>query len=182
MLNRKIAVGFIVGFFMSGCGEKKALDTKAISCLNFVQGFYDWYVPIAFNGRSTPAYSIAIGKKGDIFSPELKSQLQANSKIYAGQGDSIKSLDFDPFLFSQDPWPEYKATGAVLAGEKCYVSVGAVSSGKVSEISNLRAVSEKRNEKWVFVDFIYMGSGQGKDTNLSELLSEIVGSESKRHK
>lgn len=182
MLNKKIAAGVIVGVFMSGCVEKKALDPEVISCLNFVQGFYDWYVPVAFNGRSTPAYSIAIEKKGDIFSPELKSQLQANLKIYAGQGDLIKSLDFDPFLFSQDPWPEYKATGAVLDGEKCYVSVGAVSSGKVAETSNLRAVSEKRNEKWVFVDFVYMGSGQGKDMNLLELLSKIVGSESKRDK
>jgi len=180
MLNKKIAAGVIVGVFMSGCVEKKASDPETISCLNFVQGFYDWYVPVAFNARNTPVYPTAIEKKGDIFSPELKSQLQTNFKIYTNQGDLIKSLDFDPFLFSQDPWPAYKAASAVLTGEKCYVSVSGVSGGKAQEISNLRAVSEKQNGKWVFVDFIYKGSNQVEETNLLELLSEIVGSENKR--
>lgn len=182
MLSRKIGMGFIVCLFISGCVERKPLDPKAVSCLNFVQNFYDWYVPVVFNGQNTPAYSIAIAKKEDFFSPELKSQLQANLKIYAGQGNLIESLDFDPFLFSQDPWPEYKATGAFLSGEKCYVTVSAVPNGRVAETSNLRAVSEKRNGKWVFVDFIYMGSGQGKNTNLSQLLSEIVENGNNRHK
>lgn len=180
MFKTKMLITSVVCVLFCGCGKKTPADQKLLSCQDFVTGFYDWYVPIVLNERSTPASTVAVAQKGDAFAPELKSLLEAELKIHAKQKDLIEGLDFDPFLYSQDPVSEYKVGKSVLSGDKCSVEVIGVSHGKVNTKPNVILDLEFKAGKWFFVNFHYGASLQKKDENLLDLLTNMVRNSSKQ--
>lgn len=125
------------------------------SLRNFVQGFYDWYVPKALSNNSGPAWNVALKAKGGYFSRELDLRLQEDSDAQAKSDGDIVGLDFDPFLNSQDPEGGYRV-GVIkqkrggywvniddnLPGEK---------GGKVVVVAELAY----KDGQWQFVNFHY---------------------------
>jgi hypothetical protein len=102
--------------------QEPSLPTQA-SCLHFVQGFYDWYVPLTKKKMNEPAFNVALQKKPDAFNADLLQALRVDSEASAHAKDDIVGLDFDPFIGSQDPAIRYEARNANLLNNKCSVEI-----------------------------------------------------------
>ena len=70
---------------------------------SFVQTFYGWYAPMAAKATRGPAFALAIQRKPACFSPQLLQALADDAAAQAKVSDDVVGLDFDPFLYSQDP-------------------------------------------------------------------------------
>jgi FlaG/FlaF family flagellin (archaellin) len=89
------------------------------SCRDFVQRFYDWYVPIALKDNAGNPSDRALRYKSHAFSPELLTQLKEDSTAQAKAKGEIVGLDFDPFLNSQHPGERYTAEKVVGKRDRC---------------------------------------------------------------
>ncbi len=140
------------------------------SCKDFVQGFYDWYVPHALADNKGPAWGLALKARESAFTPELLRAIGADLDAQAkSSGDDIVGLDFDPFLNSQDPDKRY-VTGAVrLEGERCWVNVRGNLSG-----SHLVAELTRKSGGWGFVNFHYGETTGPDDENLLRMLKAMA--------
>lgn len=139
------------------------------SCRDFVQGFYDWYVPKALRETKVPASDLAVEYKGSVFSPELLQALREDSDVRAkAAAGQIVSLDFDPFLYSQDPSERYVAGGITVKGDRYWVEVYSVSSGKKSPKPVVVPELTLKAGRWIFVNFHY---GNSKDSGFENLVS-----------
>ncbi|MFZ0820466.1 MAG: carboxypeptidase regulatory-like domain-containing protein [Candidatus Acidiferrales bacterium] len=128
------------------------------SLANFVQEFYDWYVPIALRDNAKPSMEIALKEKPAAFGPELFRALKEDSEAQA-KAREIVGLDFDPFLNSQDPDESYVV--AKITQMKCsyWVGVHSLSSGKKSDEPVVFAEIEQKGEGWQFINFHYPDDG-----------------------
>lgn len=133
------------------------------SCRRFVQSFYDWYVPIALQEHSGPASDIALKEKRSAFDPSLVRQLQEEGKIQEQVQDA--GLDFDPFLNSQDPSPEFKVAKVTVKGDKCWATVNGLLQGRKEE--KLVAELYLKDPLWRFANFYYSPG------NLLQLLKSL---------
>ena len=125
------------------------------SVRKFVQGFYDWYVPLALTSGSGPAWNMALKVKGNCFSPELGRKLREDSDAQAKAEGEIVGLDFDPFLNSQDPGRHYRVDKVVPKGGSYFVEIHRVSAGKSEEKITATAEVMGKNGQWYFVNFLY---------------------------
>jgi hypothetical protein len=124
------------------------------SCRQFVQRFYDWYVPIAVKGHTGPASDIALRRRSAVFAPDLYRRLKRESEIEAKSDDA--GLDFDPFLNSQDPSPQFRVIKVDLKANVCLAEVNGFLQGKkAEEVTPELTFSEG---EWMFVNFHYTQS------------------------
>lgn len=79
----------------------------------FVQAFYDWYMPVVLHRHSGPAWGIAIRQRGRLFDEPLKAALNQDALAQARSPDVIVGLDTDPFVDSQDPPRHYAVAGVI---------------------------------------------------------------------
>ncbi len=121
----------------------------------FVQAFYNWYVPKALAEKAGPAWQLALKQKSSVFSPELARALNEDSAAQARVTDDIVGLDFDPFLSSQDPCKQYQAGEAVRKGSNYVVDVYAVCSGRKRPKADVAAELTRNDGRWLFVNFHY---------------------------
>jgi hypothetical protein len=121
----------------------------------FVQGFYDWYVPVALRDNPVPASDIALKQRPAVFSPVLFRALKEDSEAQAKAQGYIVGIDFDPFLASQDPCDRYEV-GTVAAQKVGYsVKIYGVCSGKRNEKPDVVAEVARQDGSWAFTNFIY---------------------------
>jgi hypothetical protein len=119
----------------------------------FVQTFYNWYVPIANKPSQGPTCCIALKQRPQLFSPELIKALQSDLNAQAKSPGEIVGVDWDPFLNSQDPEQHYQV-GSIKHSSSVYlVSVHAVTSGKMSQTADVIAEVSKINGLWIFSNF-----------------------------
>jgi hypothetical protein len=87
----------------------------------FVQRFYDWYVP--YSAANSDAASLRQKETTAAFAPELLRALLDDEKAQSKRPDSIVGLDFDPVTNSQDPCERYEAFRAHQTGDTYWVDV-----------------------------------------------------------
>jgi len=129
----------------------------AASGREFVQKFYDAYVPQALAENSVPASQFAIDHLSDSFAPELLAALKDDAAAEAKSSDEIVGLDFDPFLNSQDPAERYEVGSVTQQGARYLVEVYPVMSGKRSADPIVVVELAYENGHWLFMNFRYPG-------------------------
>jgi len=120
----------------------------------FIEGFYQWYVPLSFKENATTASDAALKLKRQAFSRQLFSLLRQDSTAQAACGELI-GLDFDPFLNTQEPSERYEVGPVAKTGETYRADVYRVERGQRSEKPDVTVEVAQRNGRWVFVDFDY---------------------------
>jgi hypothetical protein len=133
----------------------KQADT-ASSAQRFTQRFYDWYTQIA-RSVSADSYPVefAIKRKPEVFSKPLLAALRADVAARSqGKGEN-DGLDFDPFLFTNDPCERYQA-GRVSRQHNSYsVNIHAVCAGELTDSVYVVAEIKPTGGIWHFVNFHY---------------------------
>ena len=146
------------------------------SVRQFVQAFYDWYVPKALGGGPGAPWRAALEAKPGSFSPEIASLLRKEIRVQAQTKGEISGLDFDPFLSSQDPDDHYNVGDIVKKGDSYWVSIYGGAAEK-SQPQALVAEVSRANGRWQFRNFRYPN---GKD--LVSLLRVIAHSTNSKPK
>jgi hypothetical protein len=133
-------------------------DKTGGSAQQFVQSFYNWYVPIAVSPKTTGlACEIALDKRPQAFSEKLYREMKKETTAQ-GTTSGRYGLGADPFLNSQDPAPRYTVGNVSRDGGHQNVEVYAVYDGQRREFA-LKARVKQQNGHWVFTDFLY-GNGR----------------------
>jgi hypothetical protein len=123
------------------------------SLRDFVQGFYDWYTPIALKDHSGPAWEIALRQRSSAFAPALRQALQQDLQIQAHAEGEIVGIDFDPFLASQDPCEQYKAGESIVKGNSYWVKIYAICNGTRRQSPAVVAEVIRDGNAWRFINF-----------------------------
>jgi hypothetical protein len=143
------------------------------SCKDFVQNFYDWYVPYANNESNFLSSDVAIKEKGEFFNPLLLNLLKKESQRHSREKGVISGLDFDPFLATQDPYLKYHVSSAEIKNDICFAKIEGISSNNVPQNINLFVELKIAEGHWRFVNFHYGPTKKRKDENLIDLLNDI---------
>jgi len=152
----------------AAAGTPAATDTKVVQ--DFVQDFYNWYVPaVASRGSARPA-DIALRDRASAFDPSLARQLKEDSDAQAKVHDDIVGLDFDPFLFAQDACQRYEVLNVQKRPDSYLVDVRGVGGCEKHDAVDVIAEVASRNGAWVFVNFHYPGPDA---TNLMAVLKQL---------
>lgn len=164
-------------FFLLAASSSFAQGTPAQdakkSCQDFVQAFYDWYVPVALkHGRARPA-DLALKHKGTAFSRELAQALREDSEAQAKVKGDVVGLDFDPFLNSQDPSERYVVGNITPKGDRYWVEIYSLTSGKKSAKPDVVPELMFKDGRWIFVNFHYGESELPEDENLVSTLKTL---------
>jgi len=173
--------GFLSLLSAAACTRDGADEEMRRSCLGFTQEFYDWYVPYALKENGRPASSLALERRGSVFSRELLRSLGEDAEERKSSPGEITGLDFDPFLNSQDPAQSYVAGKLTLKDGVCRVEMYGVFSGKRSPGPEVTPELVLKDGKWVFVDFHYGHSGSKRE-NLSGVLKSLAAGRKERRK
>lgn len=137
--------------------QEPSAPTQA-SCLRFVQGFYDWYVPLTKKRMNEPTFNVVLHKKPDVFNSDLLQALRVDSEASAHAKDDIVGLDFDPFIGGQDPANRYEARNATLLSNRCSVEIfGTSPTDKAVKLGKPDAIADVAFDSghWKFVNFRY---------------------------
>lgn len=143
------------------------------SCRNFVQGFYDWYVPKALKEGSGHAWDLALKNKGYVFSSEVSRLLKEDSEAQAKVAGEIVGLDFDPFLNSQDLGERYVVGDVTPKDDSYWAEVYAIRSGNKSEKPVAVPELVFKDGRWLFVNFHYGKSDHPERENLLSILKSL---------
>ncbi len=127
-------------------------DASLKSAREFVQGFYEWYAPIASSDTKETASDIALKERRSAFSSELFKLLKEDSDAQA-RCKEIVGIDFDPFLFSQDPAERYQVGAIRQRGRFFRADVYGVQSGYRSPRPDVVAEFTQDDGHWTFVNF-----------------------------
>ena len=121
-----------------------------------MEGFYQWYVPVAQKVDGTTHSDFAIQHKGRAFSPELWKLLREESNAQAKCRDII-GIDLDPFLISADE-ENYEVGEIAKEGGNYRAEIYGVRSGKRLATPILIAEFSGTAGHWFFVNFHYPNS------------------------
>jgi hypothetical protein len=146
----------------------RAANADEQSCREFVQNFYNWYWnrfaddanKPNFDSRREPDDWTVVKHKRSVLSPELY-RLLADDEKRMKRTHELGSLDFDPFLNSQDPQGKYIVSQVKVAGSQCDATI---SQG------HLVVEAAKSRSNWVFKNFRY--SFYSEDGKTKELPKE----------
>jgi hypothetical protein len=113
------------------------------SVRKFVQGFYDWYAPLAAKESDVQPLKV---RRAD-FNPELVRALEADRAAQAKVSGYIVGLDWDPYLASQDSGDRYDI--------------------------DVFALVAKAHGHWTFADFVYPARGKVREQSLIQILVRL---------
>lgn len=122
----------------------------------FVQGFYAWYVPRALNDDTTEGWNATLKLIHSNISPQLAELLEEDSAAQA-KCNELVGLDFDPFLYTQDPAEHYEVGRITQVGEHYRAEIHRIQSGRPNEKPDVIAEFMHRDGHWSFVNFHYPG-------------------------
>ena len=114
-------------------------STQAVR--RFVQQFYDWYVPLTIAHHSFPAYYYVLDKANSYLDRDLAAALRADSVVEETNPEKAtrETLDFDPFLASQDPCAPYDVVKVARRGDAFRVGMRPCHTNVVSPTVEVRA-------------------------------------------
>jgi len=134
-------------------------DPKTLkSARNFVDHFYGLYLTELVDDDDNPSPYDAVESQGRLFNPILRKELKDYFDA-PDDSDEISGLDFDPFLYSQDPCQEYEVGDAAMRRAAIWVPVYGVCDGKKHEKPDLYAEVAPAKSGWQFVNFHYPNGG-----------------------
>jgi len=145
------------------------------SCRDFVQKFYDWYVP----GVGKPHHSgglfvsDVLRKRPQWFRADLLQMLNEDSAANekAGRLGMIDGLDFDPFLATNGDFGSRAVVKDIRVQDgRCRAEVIGIDHGK--QLGKVEPELVLTNADWQFINFHY-GSQFSKDDNLVEILMKL---------
>jgi hypothetical protein len=128
-------------------------STRALP--QYVQRFYDWYVPRAHQRTQHPAYWEALSFKASFLAHPLLRALRADSAAQAHAPGEQVGLDFDPFVNSQDPCERYEVGATTHRNQSYWVEVHGICGGRRHPTPDVTVDVVLVNQAWVFVDFHY---------------------------
>jgi hypothetical protein len=131
-------------------GERLPGQASVRSASQFVQHFYDWYVPSGVPVNKRPWWGTVLAKKSGLLSSALLKALTRESKY-----TEEENLQMDPFVNSQDPCEKYTVGKASRKGSTYSVEVYAVCNGKQEASPSVVARLRRKGSKWIFVNFSY---------------------------
>ena len=152
------------------------------SCLDFVQAFYDWYVPtwLTSNLKSTATLERwnksrdPLKFKAQLFSPELARWLKEDYAAQAKVEGDIVGIDFNPFIGGNaGPLGRYVVGKLTRNGERYRVKIYCVVSGKKDKVPSVEPELVFKAGRWLFVNFRYPDGKEGDDLmSILKLLRE----------
>jgi hypothetical protein len=160
----------MVALALSCCAQANPPASIGDSCRMFVQGFYDWYAPIAVRKHANPAWELAVTTRPGDFSPELRRAITKDSKAQRKSKD-IVGLDFDPFLNSQDPSQKFAVESVAVRANHCRATVYGISEGQKRE--RVAPVADRVGGRWRFANFSYLHPKTG-TYDLLNLLKQMA--------
>lgn len=129
-------------------------DDAGGSAQQFVQSFYNWYVPLSNSQKDSLACEEALNQKPQMFSAKLFRGLKGQTNKQESSAGLV-GLGFDPFLNSQDPAPKYAVGNVSRDGDHYLVDVFGVQKGQLRGKADVVAKVKQENGHWVFTDFLY---------------------------
>ena len=154
------------------------------SCRDFVQQFYDWYVPNMRKPHHSGglfAYDV-LRQRPQWFHPDLLQMLKEDSEANekAGRMGMIDGLDFDPFLNTNGDFGLKAMVKEVRVHDgKCLATVIGIDRGK--KIGKVEPELVTTGASWTFTNFHY-GSQFSKDDNLVAILTLLSDNRKKEHR
>ena len=125
------------------------------SSREFVERFYKWYVPLALNDQINRSWDAALKLTPPPFRPELTKLLRDDSVAQA-KCKELVGLDFDPFLYTQDPAQAYVVGKIAHSGPDYRAEIYSVNRGIQSNEPGLIAEFIQEEGHWFFVNFYYL--------------------------
>jgi len=136
----------------------QSASKPAISPVEFVQGFYNWYTPLALEDKNPPTWSSALKIKAKEFAPPLLRLLREDATAQSKCRELI-SLDFDPFLNTQEPADHYEAAAISRKGSTYAADVYSVRFGKRSDKPDVVVEFVQGGAGYHFTNFLYPADG-----------------------
>ena len=124
----------------------------------FVQEFYDWYAPVALRESAVPSSDVALHVRRSAFAPKLFRKLKEDSEAQSSCNE-IVGIDFDPFLYSQDPAQHYEVAEISQNGRVFRAEISGVQFGERSKKPDVIAEFIEENGRWTFTNFHYPDTG-----------------------
>ena len=122
----------------------------------FVEGFYSWYVPRALNQDTTSGWRETLRLMRADISPQLAKLLEEDSAAQSKCKDLV-SLDFDPFLYTQEPAEHYETASIVQTKTAYRANIYRLEAGPRAQKPDIIAEFTQKDGHWFFVNFIYPG-------------------------
>lgn len=148
--------------------SQASTNAESTRVRQFVQSFYDWYVPLTQDIKNASPLKQTLNSRPEAFSPELRQALQQDVDAQA-KAEEIVGLDFDPFLNSQDPDPQYAVRSITRSGNQYRVQLFSLRQDRQRSGPDVIAIIENIHGHWQFVNFEYPQI----HTNLVHILREL---------
>jgi hypothetical protein len=123
------------------------------SARSFAQAFYDWYVRIANQELTYPSDFAVLTERPSVLSATLLRALRADSTAWAHAPGEIVSMDWDPFLNSQDPCDRYEVRKVTLRHGTYWVEVFGSCRGPEQRQPDVVAELSRHDATWTFTNF-----------------------------
>lgn len=117
----------------------------------FVQGFYDWYTPIALSFPRFPAWYDVLNNADRYLDRDLAAAIRADSVAREGDPITRETLNFDPFLSSQDPCGPYEVIEVRRRGDTFRVPIRPCHAKGAGPVVEVRAV----DGRWRIANVFY---------------------------
>jgi len=124
----------------------------------FVESFYQWYVPRINSDTQDRSWDSVLKDKRSALGDQLFKLLMENFDAQARCEDLV-GLDFDPFLYTQDPAGRYVVGRITRKGQTYLADIYAVGSGEKGEKPDVTAEFVEKGGRWFFVNFHYPDGG-----------------------
>ena len=147
-------------------GQARPIQSRAISCRQFVETFYKWYLDTASRNHGQTDSHLALKDRPYLFSSELLLRLREESEVQNRAGSDLVGLDIDPFSGPDGAGDRFALEKVTTKGDLCWAEVyfdEYKMPGVMPELAH-------ENGRWIFVNFYYPSPSNLKSSNL---LSEL---------
>ena len=134
----------------------------------FIEEFYSWYVPRAVSDDTTVGWNNTLKSIHSDLSPQLAKLLEEDSAAQA-KCEELVGLNFDPFLYAQEPVKQYQIERITQAGDHYRADIYRGESGERSKTPDVIAEFAWKDGRWFFVNFYYPNT-KYPNTNLLAIL------------
>jgi hypothetical protein len=162
----QIALASVAFVPSDGCAQRSspagthasAAQDSSSAAGQFVQSFYDWYTPIALGESRVPRWWRVQSKASLYLDPALATALRSDSiaRLASPETQTRETLDFDPFLSSQDPCGPNEVSGVRRDGGVFRATVLKCRAPGVEIVVEVRVV----NGRWRISNVVYGGKSR----------------------
>lgn len=119
---------------------------------DYVQDFYEWYAKRVSSDDTNKSWTDMLRLAHWDLSDHLSKLLEEDAVAQSHCGEII-GIDFDPFLFTQDPAKEYEVGAIERNGDRYKAKIYRREGGKLKEKPDVVAEIARSGGRWYFVNF-----------------------------